>query len=247
VSREIQALVMVLLGGAVLRITIDGTFLRYVKPGLGPFLLATGVVILILGLLSAWYDGLLRRAPAGAPAHDHGHAHGHDDGHGHGPGGPAAAWLLLLPVLAIFLVAPPALGAFSADRAVFVGEPTSGFEPLPDGDPVDVPVRDYVARAVWDAGLTLQDRRVALTGFAVPREDGDGWDVARLALQCCAADALASRVQPVGDDVPLVDEGQWVRIVGTWTEGGGLEDPRAVPLIAVESVELVEEPREPYE
>jgi hypothetical protein len=173
VSREIQALVMVLLGGAVLRITLDGTFLRYVKPGLGPFLLATGAVILILGLLSAWYDGLLRRTPAPVAADEDGHAtahahdDGHDDGHDHAHGGPAAAWLLLLPVLAIFLVAPPALGAFSADRAVFVGEPTSGFEPLPDGDPVDVPVRDYVARAVWDAGLTLQDRRVALTGFVV--------------------------------------------------------------------------------
>jgi uncharacterized repeat protein (TIGR03943 family) len=249
VSREIQALVMVLLGGAVLRISIDGTYLRYVKPGFQIFLLVAGAIVLVLGLLSAWFDGLLRRSPvaAGGGSHDAGHEHAvHDDGHGHGASGPRAAWLLLLPVLAIFLVAPPALGAYSANRTTFVGQPSSGFEALPASDPVDLAVRDYVARAVWDGGATLQDRRVALTGFAVEREDG-GWDLARLALSCCAADALASRVRPVGDDVPVVEADQWVRVVGTWTEGGGLEDPRAVPNLNVESVELIEEPREPYE
>ena len=189
-KRDVQALVLVLLGGAVLRISLDGTYLRYVKPSLLPVLVIAGVVVLVLGLLSAWYDGLLRGEPAGD-----GHAsHAHDDGHGHGDGGPRVAWLLLLPVLGIFLVAPPALGAYSADRSTFVGEPTVGLEPLPEGDVVDLPVRDYVTRAVWDAGRSLEGRTVRLTGFAAPRDDGQGWDLARLSLSCCAADALASKV-----------------------------------------------------
>jgi uncharacterized repeat protein (TIGR03943 family) len=243
VKRDVQALVLVLLGGAVLRISLDGTYLRYVKPGLLPVLVIAGAIVLILGLLSAWYDGLLRGEPAGA---GDGHEHVHDDGHGHGHGGPRVAWLLLLPVLGIFLVAPPALGAYSADRSTFVGQPMVDLEPLPDGDVIDLPVRDYVTRAVWDAGRSLDGRTVRLTGFAAPRGDGGEWDLARLALSCCAADALASKVRPVGD-VPVLDPEQWVEVTGRWVEGGGLEDPRAVPRIEVTDVVPIEAPEETYE
>jgi uncharacterized repeat protein (TIGR03943 family) len=257
VSKEIQALVMVLLGGAVLRIGIDGTYLRYVKPGFGPLLIAAGAIVVLLGLLSAWYDGLLRPAApiragaAGAldPAladrragsadvgHDH-HEHDHD--------GPRVAWLLLLPVLAVFLVAPPALGAYSANRSTFVGEPSVEVEPLPEGDVVDVTLRDYARRAVWDSGRTLEGRRVRLTGFVVPAEDGT-WDLARLSLSCCAADALATKVEPVGDAVGSPTADEWVEVTGRWVPGGGVADPRAVPRIQVESVASIDEPREPYE
>ena len=43
--------------------------------------------------------------------HDHGHDHDHDHGHG-----PRVAWLLLAPVAVLLLVAPPALGSFTAAR-----------------------------------------------------------------------------------------------------------------------------------
>ena len=242
-KRDVQAIVLVLLGGAVLRISLDGTYLRYVKPGLLPVLVVAGAIVLTLGLLSAWYDGLLRGEPA-TPSDGHGHAH--DDGHGHGHGGPRVAWLLLLPVLAIFLVAPPALGAYSADRSTFVGQPTVDLEPLPDGDVIDVPVRDYVTRAVWDSGRSLEGRTVRLTGFAAPRGEDGEWDLARLSLSCCAADALASKVRPVGD-VPAQPAEQWVAVTGRWVEGGGLEDPRAIPRIQVTDVVPIEAPEEPYE
>ena len=247
-SREIQALVMVLLGGAVLRITIDGTFLRYVKPGLGPFLLATGVVILILGLLSAWYDGLLRRAPAGAHEHDHGHAHGHDDGHGHGPGGPAAAWLLLLPVLAIFLVAPPALGAYTAEREdSTIAAPREGsqFDPLPAGDPLPLSLTEYAARAVWDDGISLEGRTVLLTGFVSAAPEGR-WYLTRLGLSCCAADAFATKVLVIDPPYdPPTDV--WVQITGRWVPGGGTQDANAIPWIQVQDMAEVPPPANPYE
>ena len=38
-NRQAQAVVMVLLGGAVLRISVGDLYLRYVKAGLRPFLL----------------------------------------------------------------------------------------------------------------------------------------------------------------------------------------------------------------
>lgn len=263
-KRDVEALVLVLLGGAVLRISLDGTYLRYVKPSLLPFLVVAGAIVLVLGLLSAWFDGLLRGEPDAEPAlaaapstattHAEGDEHptagpsGHqtDHGHDHAHGGPRVAWLLLLPVLAIFLVAPPALGSYSANRSTFVGEPTVGFEPLPDGEVIDVQVRDYVTRAVWDAGRSLEGRTVRLTGFVAPSDDSGEWDVARLSLSCCAADALASKVRPVGE-VPALDAEQWVEVTGRWVEGGGLEDPRAVPRIQVTDVTPIDAPEQTYE
>lgn len=43
--RETQNLLLLIVGVAVLRTTLDGTYLRYVKEGLYPFLLVSGVVI----------------------------------------------------------------------------------------------------------------------------------------------------------------------------------------------------------
>jgi len=49
VRRETANVLLVLLGGALLKIAWNDTYLRYVKPSLLPFLVATGVVIVALG------------------------------------------------------------------------------------------------------------------------------------------------------------------------------------------------------
>ncbi|MFD0891174.1 DUF1980 domain-containing protein [Streptosporangium algeriense] len=103
-SRVTQSLVLTLLGGAVLWISgFSTTYLNYVKPGFRPFLVGAGAVLVVLGA-AGLFTG--RR-------HDHGHGDGHDHerDHGHGHG---VAWLLCLPVFAILLIAPPALGSFAA-------------------------------------------------------------------------------------------------------------------------------------
>jgi ABC-type nickel/cobalt efflux system permease component RcnA len=112
-----QGLVLLLLGGAVLRISAFSTsYLNYVKPGFRPFLIAAGAVVFILGaiiLVQEW-----RKPAKEGPDEEHGeeHAH-HDDGHGHDHAhGPRVAWLMTLPVFAIFLIAPPALGSYAAAR-----------------------------------------------------------------------------------------------------------------------------------
>ncbi|HEY6422076.1 MAG TPA: TIGR03943 family protein, partial [Pseudonocardiaceae bacterium] len=92
--RETQNVLLVLLGGALCKIAWNGSYLRYVKPSAFPFLVTAGVVILTLGLIAIVAD--VRGGWAGADHADHA---------GRSP------WLLLLPVLAIFLLAPPALGA----------------------------------------------------------------------------------------------------------------------------------------
>jgi uncharacterized repeat protein (TIGR03943 family) len=236
VNRDVQSVLLVLVGGAVLRISLGGTYLRYVKEGLQPFLLAAGAVLVALGVL----------ALVGGRGRDPWHGAG--EGPGHGPDhGPAVAWLLVLPVLAIFLVAPPALGSYAAARdANAIAAPTgeSDFPPLPDGEPVRVSLMDYATRAVWDEGRTLAGRTVRLTGFVTPREGGN-WYLTRIALTCCAADGLALKVDVRG--APDYPADTWVEVTGRWVPGGGVMNDEAIPRVEATDVVEVAQPRNPYD
>jgi uncharacterized repeat protein (TIGR03943 family) len=239
VSREVQSVLLVLFGGAVLRLTVSGSYTNYVKPGLGPFLTAAGVLLVVLGLWSALSDGLLRRSqrPLDDAEDGHGHVHGH--------GGPRVAWLLLLPALTVFLVAPPPLGAFAASRdPVSVARPTGSVLPaLPPGDPVDVGVVDYAIRAVWDEGRTLSGRTVRMVGFVTPDPAG-GWFLTRIQLACCAADGQAYRIKVL--DAPERAADSWVEVTGRWEPGGGVQRDDAIPNVRAVEVVDVEQPENPY-
>ena len=245
-TRDVGAVVLVLVGGAILRISLGVTYLNYVKESLRPWLLLSGAVLVVLGLLTMLDIWRASRSPAaddpaaGAVAADPAEAHEHAP--------PRAAWLLLLPVLAIFLVAPPALGAFSAEReTAFVTAPESGSEvpALPAGDPVALSLGDYASRAVWDEGRSLSGRTVELTGF-VSAAPGGGWYLTRLALSCCAADAFATKVTVLEPPYqPPVDT--WVTITGAWVPGGATQSETAIPWVrAVEMAEVLA-PTDPYE
>lgn len=251
--RDVQAIILLLIGGATLRITLSGTYLNYVKEVMQPFLILAGGLLVLFGILGLIDVLRSSRVPAGEAAAEadfeqqlddelDGHVHGHDHSHG-----PRAAWFLLLPVLAIFLIAPPALGAFSAARETTNAIPDlsqAQAPPLPAGDPVPVRVSDYIGRAVWDDGLTLIDRTVEMTGFVTPDPDG-GWWLSRMSMACCAADAFASRIKTV--DAPDLPADTWVTITGTWIPGGGTQSADAIPLVVVESWVEVPQPRNPYD
>lgn len=254
VRRRYQWLVLIVLGAVVLRTAVTDEHLRYVQPFMRPALIVTGAVLVLLGVADAFRTLHARdRALPGAAGHLD------DDGHGHGTAAPRMAWLLLLPVLCIALVGPPALGSFSADRAVDVSliddrtdeEIDLGYPPLPPGAVVPLTLGDYSDRALWDTAATLEGRTLRLIGFVTRRPEG-GWYLTRMTLQCCAADAAALRVTVLGAPSPPVD--QWVAVEGTWIPP---EQPPAgaefVPediqpaQIRAARVERVEVPREPYE
>ena len=165
-----------------------------------------------------------------------------DDGHGHA-GVPRVAWLMLLPVLVVFVVSPRPLGAYTAGRqlatAPVAAEPVE-LTPLPAGETVDLAIADYITRAVWGGGQTLADRDVRLTGFVTPDPDG-GWWVTRLGLACCAADALSFRVRVL--DAEALPANTWVDVAGRWVAGDS-GDP-AIPLIEADDVVEVQEPQTP--
>jgi uncharacterized repeat protein (TIGR03943 family) len=228
VSRAAQTAVLFLLGAVLLRTGAGDASLRYVKEGLRPLLLASGAVLIATAGATAWYAHKERRATA--------------------HGAPRVSWLLLVPVLALVLVAPPALGSYSALRAGTALQRPPAFAPLPPGDPVPLGLADYAARAVYDDGRSLDGRRVRVTGFVALGRDGTPY-LARMTLDCCAADAQPVKVALTGRVPPVLRPDGWLEVTGTAT-GRRVPDPvngRPVPYLDVERARPVPAPRDPYD
>lgn len=240
-TRELQGVVLGLLGVAVFRLSLGTAYLNYVKESMKPWLLLASAAMILLAI-AVIVDAIRRPDPLShGPDHDGADPHGHDHGRA-----PRAAWLLLLPIATIILVAPPALGSYAADRneGNSISEPRTALPPLEPGDPVPVFLSDYVTRAIWEGGSSLEGRVVQLEGFVLPQEEGD-WLLARLQIACCAADAFASKVRPVGLPAEVLDlpADTWVSITGTWAP----DDDPTIPVVVVDSISTIPAPVNPYD
>ncbi|MDK1472447.1 TIGR03943 family protein [Streptomyces sp. 549] len=245
--RNVQTLVVLLAGAAMLHVALlTDMYLRYVKEGLRPFLIASGVLLIVLGLIGAARDGFPfvsrgnqppppRDVPASADEHS---GSGHDHGHHHDRP-PLVAWLLLVPVLALLLFPPPPLGSYTASRdGGLTVELPSKYGKLPASDPVRLSMTEFTGRVTRDDGNGLDGRTVALTGFVTPRPGG-GWFLTRHLVSCCAADSVSLKVRVHGAEAPPVDT--WIVLTGTWRPGTG--DALAVDAAAVTPVPT---PANPY-
>jgi uncharacterized repeat protein (TIGR03943 family) len=248
VNRQAQAVVLLLVGGAILRASLTDLYLRYVKEGLRPFLIAAGVLLVAAAVATLWYELRPRQAPALATTHD-GDAHdGPADDHGHSHREPGVAWLLVLPVFALLLAAPPALGSYAANRSGTALQETSDFPPLPAGDPVKVGLVDYATRAVYDEGRSLDGRRVQLTGFVLVGADGVPY-LARMTLSCCAADARPVKVGLAGAVPTGVAADSWLEVVGRYTARSTKDEVNGgvIPYVEVEESRRIDAPANQYE
>lgn len=250
---------MFLVGAAVLHAGSTDLYLRYVKAGLRPLLLAAGVVLILAALATVWYD---RRTPQRAhhggraeesgPGHgDDGHAHdGPDgaDGDGHGHREPRVSWLMVLPLLALILVAPPALGSYSALHTGTALQAPLAYPDLPATDPLPLSVVDYAGRAAYGHGSTLGHRRLQVTGFVALAHDGTPYLV-RMALNCCAADAQPVKIGLTGHIPPVLQPDAWIQVTGTYT-GKRVKDPvndGLIPFLDVTEARPVPVPHDPYD
>jgi uncharacterized repeat protein (TIGR03943 family) len=227
VKRSVAGLVIVFVGAAIVQLAISGTYLRYVKPGMRWMLLAAGVILVGLAVIDVFVKS--------RQEHDHGL--------------PRAAWLLLLPIFALLVVDPPALGADAAQRqspvAAKPAEPQSNAF-WQNGDksygPKTIAVRDYAVWAVWEKE-TMKGRSFTMTGFVTPAKNGV-WYVTRIGLTCCVADGTAFMVEARGQAAP--PKNQWVSVTGTWAEPTKRVDGD-VAALTIESVKPVTAPANPYE
>jgi uncharacterized repeat protein (TIGR03943 family) len=239
VTREAGGAVTLLVGAITLRLALTGDFKRYVRPGMGPLLVAAGVVLVGVGLAVVVQSMRRRPARSDAGSHDHAAHESHDD---HEP--ERVGWLVLAPVLAVLLVAPPALGAFAVDRVSRVRVTTGElFQPLAaEAEPHPMSLLEFMQRAADRDGASLSTTTIELTGF-VAGEGPSGFDLARYSIACCAADAAVAVVAVVPESrIGLVpDRDEWVRVIGTYESGSEAPTIRAV------SIEVVPPPDDPYE
>ncbi len=234
-NRRIQSVLMLLLGGAVLRIAITGSYQRYVKHGLRPLLLLAGAFLVILALLTLWFEIRGRHRE-------------HDDGHGHSHE-PGVGWLLILPALALLSFSPPALSAFAAGHAgTVVVSSESDYPPLPPGSAVPVTLLDYSARALYDSGRSMTGRTVRLDGFVTPGPDGQPV-LARIVVTCCAADGRPVKVGLTGTAPTGLAAGTWIQADGTYTGRTGTDpiNKAKIPYLTVTAWQEIPTPQNPYD
>jgi uncharacterized repeat protein (TIGR03943 family) len=231
VNRQAQAVVLVLFGGAILKASLTDLYLRYVQAALQPFLIASGVLLVLAAAATLWYD--LRGRPEE-------HHHHHE---------PRVGWLLVLPVLGLLLIAPPALGSYTAEQSGTVqAGAESDYPPLPGGDPAPVGLLDYASRVIYDEGRSLTGRRLQLTGF-VAGGDGGVPMLARIVVSCCAADGRPIKVGLTGGPPVDLPAGTWVQVTGRYTDKRG-KDPvnqADIAFLEVEQWQPVSAPKQQYE
>jgi uncharacterized repeat protein (TIGR03943 family) len=243
VNREAQAVVLFLVGGAVLRASSTDLYLRYVKAGLRPLLLVAGIVLIVAAIATVWYELRPPRATQeNQPEREH------HDRRGHAHREPRISWLLVLPLFALILVAPPALGSYTANRTGTALQPPFGFLPLPASDPVQLSVVDYAGRAVYDHGRSLGGRRIKITGFIALDRSGAPYLI-RMVLNCCAADAQPVKIGLSGQIPSILQPDTWLEVIGTYTNKQ-TKDPvndGVIPFINVSQAKPVPAPHDQYE
>ncbi|MEV6762483.1 TIGR03943 family protein [Streptomyces sp. NPDC051105] len=263
-----------LVGAAALRITLFGDlYLRYVQASLRPYLITSGIALILLGLTTAALRSRTTDDHDHSDDHNHSGDHDHSDDHNHSGDhdhgddhdhsedhdyhhnhehhhnhGPRIAWLLTLPAVALLLFPPPALGSYSAEReaAQRAAQGVGDFPALPAGNPVPLTLAEFSSRAIYDSGRSLTGRTVRMTGFVTSGSAGGTWYLTRLIVTCCAADATTSKVEIRGEDAPLTDT--WVTVTGTWHPKGKLgSDAAWPPVLDAKSAHTVRQPSDPYE
>ncbi|MEU5534170.1 TIGR03943 family protein [Streptomyces sp. NPDC020362] len=238
-KRLLQAVLLVLCGLGLLHVSLfTDLCLRYVKEGMRPLLVASGVVLLLLGLAGAVLDRQDERQKEEGEEHS-GHGHDHSSL-------PRVSWLLLLPALSLLFYAPPALGAYTASRQPpkAVAE-QSDFDPLPAGSPVPMTLSDFTSRVQQDRAQAIRGRSIRMTGFVTPGGPKGSWDLTRIILNCCAADAQSVKVRIYGGT--RLPANTWVTVTGTWHAGGKLGTASAPVALDARTVRKVARPVNGYQ
>ena len=229
-SEDARATTVLLVGALLIRLSLSHAYARYVRVGMGWWLLVAGVLLVTLGLAGV-IRALAARRPAPDPHGDHEH-------------GERVGWLLLAPVLALLLVTPPALGSYGVDRNASVQVTSGGktFASLPAGRTAPMTLLEFDERAADHNGASMGTTPVRLTGFVARTSDGTGFRLARYQIACCAADAIAALVRVTGAIGTSPARDRWVTVTGTFHGS-----PGGIPELRVSSLTEIPAPPDPYE
>ena len=237
-SRETENTVLLLVGISVVMITISGAFTRYVKPGLLPWLAAAGVLLVALAVWAMLGD--IRR---GGPRSDH--QPGDHGGHSHRTG---IAWLLVVPIVILIFVTPPALRPSAAAPSVTSVSNdvlNRAFPPLPPGRAPELSLPEVLMREAQDTTGSLTNRTITVTGFVL--NEAQGVDLGRIVIICCAADAQLARIHlrgPAAAQAAWLPDNTWLRVEGEVTPRQS--NSATIPTLQATAVARVDAPPNPY-
>lgn len=236
-SREAENTVLLLVGISIAMITASGVFTRYVKPGLLPWLAVSAVVLIGLALVAIIGD-IRRGGPRTADAAgEHSHRRG-------------IAWLLVVAVLVLMFVAPPALRPSAAAPSVTSVSNdvlNKSFSPLPPGPAPEVSLPEVLMREAHDTTGSLTNRTITVTGFVL--NEAQGVDLGRIVIICCAADAQLARIHlrgPAAGGASGLPDNTWIRVQGQVIPAPRQPNSPAIPKLQATAVTRVDAPPNPY-
>jgi uncharacterized repeat protein (TIGR03943 family) len=242
VSRETENTVLLLVGISIAMITVSGAFTRYVKPGLLPWLAASAVLLIVLALAAIIGD-IRRGGPRTSDQHsDHGEGHSHRAG---------IVWLLLVPILLLIFVTPPALrpsAAAPSVTAVSNDVLNRAFPPLPPGRAPELSLPEILMREAQDTTGSLTNRMITVTGFVL--NEAQGVDLGRIVIICCAADAQLARIHlrgPAAAEAAGLADNTWLRVEGEVIAAPRQPHSVAIPTLQATTVTRIDAPPNPYD
>jgi putative membrane protein len=244
VSRETENAILLLVGISVVMIALSGAFTRYVKPGLLPWLIASAALLIVLALVAIIGD-VRRGGPRTDGTHDetddHTHAHSHRAG---------IVWLLVVPILVLIFVTPPALRPSAAAPTVTAVSNDvvlkEAFPPLPPGEAPEVSLPEVLMREFHDTTGSLTNRSITVTGFVL--NEAQGMDLGRIVIICCAADAQLARIHLGGPAVAQatgLPDNTWLRVEGKVTPPP--PNSARIPTLQATAVTRIDAPANPYD
>src|SRR6201987_6146022 len=241
-SRETENAILLLVGISVAMIAVSGAFTRYVKPGLLPWLIASAVLLIVLALVAIIGD--IRRG--GPRTHDE--TGDHTEAHSHRAG---IVWLLIVPVLILIFVTPPALRPSAAAPSVTTVSNDDvvykeAIPPLPPGEAPELSLPEVLVREFHDSAGSLTTRPITVIGF-VPNKK-QGVDLGRIVIICCAADAQLARIHLGGPAVAQaagLPDNTWLRVVGKVTPPP--PNSARIPTLPATAVTRIDAPANPYD
>lgn len=241
-----QAALIAGTGAMLLLKVFAGNLPLYVHTRYTPMIAVTGVVLLLLAAVHAWF--ILR----GAEPHEHEHDHTHAAPSWRSP----AMLALLVPILLGTLVPSRALGSAAIDTRGF-GTTGAGMRTVQSvagsGDAGAIPDPSQWTMLDWVNGLLyepdnprLQGQPIEMVGFVWRRPEmaENQFVVSRFIVSCCTADSLAIGMTVVAPNAAALETDSWVRVSGTVGLADVLGHEDAV--IVANEVVPVPQPSEPY-
>jgi uncharacterized repeat protein (TIGR03943 family) len=170
---------------------------------------------------------------------DHGHTHR-----------PAMAWALVIPIVVLVFIVPPAIGPRTS--GITVVEVSTEvlrrpFPPLPSEPAPAVSLPEVLTRVAEDTSGTLDGRLITVTGFTM--KEAGHTDLARVAIKCCAADARLARIRLSGSAAAEAaghPDNTWLRVEGKVAQGQRDSAGTSIPALEVSRVTPIEQPANPY-